>query len=82
MCCHLRAVATSEVYVCMCRGLFSLCHQSFTEEEMKKFEDDNEDYYDYEYDEEGNVIGFKTKSRESSKSSEKQEHPSPPGRLH
>ena len=50
---------------------------------MKKFEEDYEDYYDYEYDEDGKVIGFKTRSRETSKSTDK--HPpheqEPPGEL-
>ena len=57
--------------------------QTFTEEEMNKFEEDYEDYYDYEYDEEGNIIGFKTKSRDQSKSTD--ERPAvnePPGMLY
>ena len=34
----------------------------FSEDDFKKFEADyNDDYYDYEYDEDGNIIGFKTK---------------------
>ena len=34
----------------------------FSEDDMKKFEADyDDDYYDYEYDDDGNVIGFKTK---------------------
>ena len=36
--------------------------KQFSEEELKKFEADyDEDYYDYEYDDDGNVIGFKTR---------------------
>ena len=42
---------------------------------MNKFEEDYEDYYDYEYDEEGNIIGFKTRSSDSTKSRDK--HPPP-----
>lgn len=33
----------------------------FSEEDLKKFEDDYDDYYDYEYDDDGNIIGFKTR---------------------
>ena len=34
----------------------------FSEDDFKKFEADyNDDYYDYEYDDDGNIIGFKTK---------------------
>ena len=34
----------------------------FSEDDLKKFEADyNDDYYDYEYDDDGNIIGFKTK---------------------
>ena len=34
---------------------------------MERFEDDYyEDYYDYEYDEKGNIIGFKTKPKSPS----------------
>lgn len=34
----------------------------FSEDDLKKFEEDyNDDYYDYEYDDDGNIIGFKTK---------------------
>ena len=34
----------------------------FSEDDFKKFEDNyDDDYYDYEYDEDGNVIGFKTR---------------------
>ncbi|CAI8042527.1 Nucleobindin-1 [Geodia barretti] len=58
--------------------------ESFTEEEMNKFEEGYEDYYDYDYDKDGNIIGFKTRSRETSKSTDKhppqeQEPPAPEG---
>ena len=33
----------------------------FSDEEMQKFEDDYEDYYDYVYDDHGNVVDIKTK---------------------
>lgn len=34
----------------------------FSEDDFKKFEDNyDDDYYDYEYDDDGNIVGFKTK---------------------
>ena len=33
----------------------------FSDEEMQKFEDDYEDYYDYVYDDHGNIVDIKTK---------------------
>jgi hypothetical protein len=47
--------------------------EAFTEEELRKFEEDYyDDYYDYEYDERGNIIGFKEKPKQDDK------QPSPP----
>lgn len=34
----------------------------FSEDDFKEFEDNyNNDYYDYDYDDDGNIVGFKTK---------------------
>ena len=33
----------------------------FSEDDFKKFEDNYDDYYDYEYDDDGNIVGVKTK---------------------
>ena len=38
----------------------------FTDKDMEDFEENYEDsYYNYEYDENGNIIGIKTKTRKS-----------------
>ena len=68
------------IEVCIC--IFcSLCStQTFTEEEMNKFEEGYEDYYDYEYDKEGNIVGFKTRPRnDDTKSSDQPAPQKPPG---
>ena len=35
--------------------------EPFTDEEFADYEEEYEDYYDYEYDAEGNIIGISTK---------------------
>ena len=35
--------------------------KQFSEDDFKNFEANYDDYYDYEYDDDGNIIGFKTR---------------------